>query len=125
MVEGKWGWHGHAVELDIHVRDNQDRTLKQLIEQVLLEGDSVLRFILAQLDEMQQQWMQHERPFLQRQLSEQTDLLPELRDLAMSFVDGLNHKGERDVEPASAPEEEAGVADGEAAANGEQPVAGL
>jgi len=131
MIEGKgpWGRHPYAVALDVHVRDDQDRTLQQVIETVLVEEESAeLRLILAQLDELQRQWMQNERPFLRRQLDEQTDLLPELRDLAMSFVDGLNHKGERDVdaEQAAAPEGEDGMADGEpAAANGEQPVAGL
>jgi len=103
-----------GVELDIHVRDEQGRTLQQLIEEAHPAQDGrhfVWTFVLAQLDEMKRQWMQHERPFLRRQLDEQTDLLPELRDLAMSFVDGLNHKGERaaDAEQASAPDEEGGM----------------
>ena len=91
------------------------------------EESAELRFILAQLDELQQHWMQYERPFLRCRLDEQTDLPPELCDLAMSFVDGLNHRGERaaDDEQASAPADEDGVADGEAAANGERAVAGL
>jgi hypothetical protein len=118
------------IPIDIHVRDEQGRTLQEVLEQTLpAEGPHFsFRFLLAHLAELKRQWMQHERPFLQRQLSEQTDLLPELRDLAMSFVDGLNHRGERaaDAEQAAAPADEGGVADGEAAAaDGEQPVAGL
>ena len=139
LMEVGQSWHRrgdvHIIPIDIHVRDAEGRTLQEVLEQTLpADGPHFsFRFLLAHLAELKRQWMQHERPFLRRQLDEQTDLLPELRDLAMSFVDGLDHRGERaadaDAEPAAAADEEdeaVHVAEGEAAAaNGEQPVAGL
>lgn len=78
---------GHGVPImhlpiDIHVRDEQGRTLQQVVEQSRpaeaegLHARVRSAFLLAHLAELRRQWMEHERPFVRRQLDEQTDMPP-------------------------------------------------
>ena len=84
-------WAELQVEADAWQRDAEGRTLLEVVS-----GMDAARWypVCTVLRELQRHWIQKERPLQRDLLLENTPLIGDVADIALSFVDGLNHRGQ-------------------------------